>query len=79
MSASPPLKILAILVKKAEISNKLKEEVRELTKVIKYIVSRDTSSEPPVCRYTTPPIDGCLRQKKQSVIHTLARVDSNGD
>ena len=65
--------------KKAEISKKLKEKEGELTKVTQYIVSRGTSSEPLVRRYTASPIDGSLTQKKRSVIHALARVDSNGD
>ena len=50
--------------KKAEISKKLKEKARELTKVTQYIMFRGTSSEPPVHRYTAPPINGTLPQKK---------------
>ena len=65
--------------KKAEISKKLKEKAGELARVTQYIVSRGTNSEPPVCRYTAPPIDGSLPQKKRSVIHALERVHSNGD
>ena len=57
----------------------MKEKAEELIKVTQYIVSRGTTSEPPVLRYTAPPIDGSLQQKKGSVIHALARVDSNGD
>ena len=65
--------------KNAEISRKLKVKARELTKVTQYTVSRRTSSEPPVPRYAAPPIDGSLPQKKRSMIHALARVDSNDD
>ena len=50
-----------------------------MTKVTQYIVYRGTSSESPVDRYTAPPIDGSLPQKKRIVIYALARVDSNGD
>ena len=50
-----------------------------MIKVTKYIVSRGASSKPSVCRYTAPPIDGSLPQKKQRAMHVLARVDSNGD
>ena len=63
----------------AEISKKLKEKAGELTKVTQYILCRGTSSKPRVRRYTAPPIDGPLLQKKRSVIHALARVDTNGD
>ena len=65
--------------KKTKISKKLKEKAGELTKVTQYIISRGTNSEPPIRRYTAPPIDGSLPQKKRSVIHALARVDTNGD
>ena len=45
-----------------------------MTKVTQYIVSRGAKSKLPIRRYT-----GSLSQKKRSVIHVLARVDSNGD
>ena len=50
-----------------------------MAKVTQYIVSRGAKSKLPIRRYTAPPIDGSLSQKKRSVIHVLARVDSNGD
>ena len=78
LSISPPLKN-GHSGKKGEISKKLKEKAGELTKVTQYIISRGASPETPVSRYTAPPIDGSLPQKKRSVIHALARVDSNGD
>ena len=64
---------------KTKISKKLKEIAGELANVTQHIVSRDASSEPPVHKYTVPPIDGSLPQKKRSVIHALLRVNSNGD
>ena len=50
--------------KKAEIFRELKEKVEELIKVTQFIAPTDASSEPPVRRYTAPPIGGCLPQKK---------------
>ena len=44
-----------------------------------YIVSTGAGTEPLVQRFNTPPIDGSLPQNKQSVIHALARANSNGD
>ena len=57
----------------------MKEKPRELTKLTQYIVPRGTSCELPVHKYAALPIDGSLRQKKQSVIHALPRVGSNCD
>ena len=50
-----------------------------MTKVTQCIISRGTSSEPHVRRYTAPSINGSLPQKKRCVMHALARVDSNCD
>ena len=65
--------------KKAEISKKFKEKTGELAKVTQHILSRGTSPKASVRRYTAPPINGSLAQKKRSMIHALARVDSSGD
>lgn len=57
----------------------MKEKPRELTKLTQYSVPRGTSGELPAHKYAALPIDGSLRQKKQSLIHASPRVGSNRD
>ena len=64
---------------KAEISKALKQKAAELTSVTPYRASREVSSEPPIRKFSVPPVEGPLPQQRRSVIHALARVDCNGD
>ena len=66
---------MVILVKKEKFLKSWKKKPENWPKLHK----QGASPETPVSRYTAPPIDGSLPQKKRSVIHALARVDSNGD
>ena len=65
--------------KKSDVSKELREKAEELTKVVQYIMPVGASSEPPIRTYTAPPIEGSLQQQKRSVIHSLARIDHDGD
>ena len=64
---------------KAEISKELKQKAAELTSVTPYRAAREVSSEPPIRKFSVPPVEGPLPQQRRSVIHALVRVDCNGD
>ena len=66
----PTVENISYSGKKAEISKKFKEKAGELTKVTQYIVSRGTSSKPPVRRYTAPPTEGSFSLQQVYLIHT---------
>ena len=66
------------VMKKKEVSTKLKEKSSELTSVQQYVCSPGSSSEPPARPRTQPPINGTIPQRSRSDIHVLARADDKG-
>ena len=64
---------------KKVLTRQLEEKCKELTDVRQYVCPQGASNEPPVRSAVTQPIAGIYAQRFRSVIHTLSRMNANGE
>ena len=74
----PDEELAASLMKKKQISAKLKQKCAELTQVIQYRCPPHSKSEPSARPKVDPPVNGTALQCSRSVIHALSRADNCG-
>ena len=72
----PDEELAASLMKKKQISEKLKQKWAELTQVIHYRCPPHSKSKPSARLKVDPSVNGTALQRARSVIHALSRADN---